>query len=51
MPSEIIANAVPERWVETQPSRAANNSPVKPPISGTTGSGIGSLLRPMMLMA
>ena len=50
-PSEIIANAVPLRWVETQPSRIANNSPVSPPISGTSGSGIGSLLAPMMLMA
>ena len=50
-PSEIIANAVPLRWVETQPSSTANNRPVSPPISGTSGSGIGSLLAPMMLMA
>ena len=50
-PSEIIAKAVPLRWVETQPSSTANSNPVNPPISGTTGSGIGSLLMPMMLMA
>ena len=43
-PSEIIANAVPLRLVETQPSRTANNSPVRPPTRGTSGSGIGSLL-------
>jgi hypothetical protein len=50
-PSEIIANAVPLRWVETQPSSTANSNPVSPPISGTSGSGIGSLLAPMILMA
>ena len=51
MPSEIIANAVPLRWVETQPSSAAKKRPVSPPISGTNGSGIGSLLAAMMLIA
>jgi hypothetical protein len=50
-PSEIIANAVPLRWVETHPSNAAKNNPVSPPIRGTSGSGIGSLLALMMLMA
>ena len=41
-PSEIIANAVPLRCVETHPSSAAKNNPVRPPTRGTTGSGIGS---------
>ena len=42
-PSEIIAKAVPLRWVETQPSSMANTRPVMPPISGTKGSGIAHL--------
>ena len=48
-PSEIIANAVPERCVITQPIRAAKNSPVAPPISGTSGSGIGHLAPPIIV--
>ena len=46
-----MANAVPLRLVETQPSRTANNRPVNPPIKGTMGNGMGSLLAPMILMA
>ena len=51
MPSEIIANAVPLRWVETQPKKIAKSSPARPPTSGISGSGIGSLLAPMTFMA
>jgi hypothetical protein len=44
-PSEIIANAVPLRWVETQPSSAAKNNPATPPISGTAAAGSAACWR------
>ena len=51
MPSEIIAKAVPARLVETQPKMTAKNRPARPPTSGSSGSGIGSLPAPMTFSA
>ena len=37
-----MANTVPARRVETDPKMMPNNKPLKPPTSGTSGSGTGS---------
>lgn len=41
MPSEIIANTVPARFVITQPITNAKTRPPTPPNNGMKGSGIG----------
>jgi len=52
-PSEIIANAVPLRWVETQPKQhGAKASPVRPADQRHHRQGKRKICwRPMMLMA
>src|SRR3984957_11967082 len=49
-PSEIIANAVPLRRVDTHPRMAAKKKPASPPIKGTSGSGTGSFIPAIRFM-
>ena len=44
-PSEIMAKAVPPRFVDSQPNRMPKPRPAIPPTSGMTGSGTGSPAR------
>ena len=50
-PSEIIANAVPPRRVETEPKTIPNSSPENPPTSGIRNTGTGRASRASVFIA